>query len=125
MSCGAAIIGVMARPRTRPLKETDNRIAELRALRGLSITQMADKVNANLQTYHDVETGKTRLSLDWMRRIARALEVAPSELLLPSDLKYELTDKELELLALIRALPDDRRNLVPGIIASIKPVQAA
>jgi transcriptional regulator with XRE-family HTH domain len=115
----------MARPRTRPLKETDNRIAELRALRGLSITQMADKVNANLQTYHDVETGKTRLSLDWMRRIARALEVAPSELLLPSDLKYELTDKELELLALIRALPDDRRNLVPGIIASIKPDQAA
>lgn len=125
MSCGAAIIGVMARPRSRPLKETDNRIAELRVMRGLSITQMAEKVNANLQTYHDVETGKTRLSLDWMRRIARALEVAPSELLLPSDLKFDLTDKELELLALIRALPDDRRSLVPAIIASIIPDQAA
>lgn len=125
MSCGAAIIGVMARPRSRPVKETDNRIAELRAARGLSITQMAEKVNANLQTYHDVETGKTRLSLDWMRRIARALDVFPSELLLPADLKYDLSDAELELLLLIRALPDDRRNLVPAIIASIRPDQAA
>jgi DNA-binding XRE family transcriptional regulator len=115
----------MARPRTRPERATDNRIAELRAARGLSVTQMAEKVNANLQTYHDVETGKTRLSLDWMRRIARALEVAPSELLLPSDLAYDLSDQELELLMLIRALPEERRGLVPAIVASMSADIAA
>lgn len=124
MSCGAALTGSMARPRSRPRKEANNRVAEWRAARGLSIKQIAEKVDANQQTYHDVETGKTRLTLDWMRRIGRALGVAPAELLLPSDLKCDLTSSELELLALIRALPDDRRSLVHGIIAAINPGDA-
>jgi DNA-binding XRE family transcriptional regulator len=113
------IISDMPRPRSNPDKKVETRIAELRAMKGYSIAVMAEKVNANLQTYHDVETGKTRLSLDWMRRIARALECAPSDLLLPQDLAISLSDEEQQLVHHYRLLDVDRQKIVPGLIASL------
>ena len=109
----------------RTAARAENRIAELRRARGLSLDDLAAITGSARQTLHHVETGRVRLSLDWMRIIGRALDVSPAELLLPEDVPYRLSAEELELLAILRALPEDRRALVPGLLASLlQPVAA-
>jgi transcriptional regulator with XRE-family HTH domain len=92
----------------------------LRDRAGLTLDQMAERLSTSRNTYHDVETGKTRLSLDWMRRIAGALGCAPSDLMLPEDQAYVLDQQELELLGVLRKLPADRRALVPKLLSALQ-----
>jgi transcriptional regulator with XRE-family HTH domain len=59
-----------------------NRIKELRGLRGLTLQQVADAAGTTLQQIQRLENGHRRLTDDWMRRIAPALNVHPAALLL-------------------------------------------
>ena len=63
-----------------------NRIAELRQARGLSQEDLAKRAGTTNQQVGRLEAGTRRLTVEWMGRIARALGVAPAELL-PSGAK--------------------------------------
>lgn len=109
-------------PRSRVVTRAEqppNRIAPLRLAAGLTLDQMAERLNTARNTYHDIETGRTRLSIEWMRRIARVLGCAPADLLPREDLPYALEPDELSLLQLIRSLPPEQRALVPRLVTAL------
>lgn len=58
-----------------------SRIREIRKLKKLTLQQVADKSETTAQTIGRLETGMRTLSVDWVNRIAKALDVDPSELL--------------------------------------------
>lgn len=59
----------------------ENRIRELRALRGLTMAQLAEAAGTDASTINKLEKGKTKLADHWKRRIAPALDVQPFELM--------------------------------------------
>ncbi|MCB2049117.1 MAG: helix-turn-helix transcriptional regulator [Novosphingobium sp.] len=63
-----------------------NRIRDVRREKGLTLAEVAERCSppTTAQTIGRIETGMRNLSLDWMNRIAAALEVEP-ELLLRSE----------------------------------------
>src|SRR6187401_569620 len=52
-----------------------NRIRELRVARKLTMATLADRVGTSEQQISRIERGHRRLTDDWMRRIATALDV--------------------------------------------------
>jgi len=62
-----------------------NRIREWRLRRGLSMQPLADRVDSSRQQIHKLERGERRLTEDWMRRLARALDCRPMDLFADAD----------------------------------------
>ncbi|MDX5361018.1 MAG: helix-turn-helix domain-containing protein [Alphaproteobacteria bacterium] len=58
-----------------------NRIRHFRKLRGLKLRELADRIGTTPQSVSRLETGHMTLSLDWLNRIADALEVHPTDLI--------------------------------------------
>lgn len=58
-----------------------NRIAALRERRGLSQAELAKLVGTSQPQIQRLEADQRRLTVGWMRRIARALDVEPADLL--------------------------------------------
>lgn len=57
------------------------RIREFRKLRGMTLKELADKINTTPQTVQRLETSNMTVSTDWLEKIARALLVEPADLL--------------------------------------------
>lgn len=57
-----------------------NRIGELRRAANLSQQQLADLLGIHSITVSKLERGKMKLTLDWMVKIAAALDVQPHEI---------------------------------------------
>lgn len=64
-----------------PMADFPNRINALRRAAGLTQAQLAQIVGCASMQISNLENGKRELTLHWMRRIARALGVATSDLL--------------------------------------------
>lgn len=58
-----------------------NRIKELRRLRGLTQDSLGKLVGTGRSQVVKLERGERRLTVEWMRRLARALECHPADLL--------------------------------------------
>ena len=58
-----------------------NRIKELRKARGWSQQRLADATSTSNQHIGYLERGERGLTVEWMDRIARAMDISPSELL--------------------------------------------
>src|SRR5215203_6076371 len=58
-----------------------SRLRELRKAKGLSQAKLAELVGASQSDIARLERGRRRLTADWIRRLAPALEVSPAELL--------------------------------------------
>lgn len=58
-----------------------NRIAEIREAAGLTQEQLAEMCGTTGNTISRLETGKTKLSQEWMITIAKALKVRPADLI--------------------------------------------
>ena len=65
-----------------PKKLVGTRIRELRLARGISQEALADEAGIHRTYMGSVERGERNISLENIVKIARALRVAPSELLL-------------------------------------------
>ncbi len=63
------------------MTESLNRIAEWRHRRGLTLEQLAARTETTHQQVQRLEKGQRRLTVDWMQRLAMALDIAPAELL--------------------------------------------
>ncbi|MGD8326729.1 MAG: helix-turn-helix transcriptional regulator [Sphingomonadales bacterium] len=61
-----------------------SRIREIRKAKGLTLAEVAERIKpepSTAQTIGRLETGMRTLSVEWLNRIAKALEVEPSELI--------------------------------------------
>ena len=58
-----------------------NRLRELRLLRGLTGAELAARVGTSQAQIHKLETGQRKLTVEWMQRLAKALDVAPIDLI--------------------------------------------
>lgn len=57
------------------------RLRELRAQRGMTLQEVGERAGIDVSTLSRLESGKRRLALDHLPRLARALSVSTDELL--------------------------------------------
>lgn len=107
------------------MTDAPNRIRELRMQAGLSQTGVADRIGVSKVTISELERGLMRLDLDYMRRIAHALDVAPADLLPLTDNPAALSVKERELIDRLRAASDDQRDQLMKVADVIAPFHHA
>jgi transcriptional regulator with XRE-family HTH domain len=90
------------------------RMMRLRKERGLSQTELAERIGIIQALVSDYEKGKLRLTAEMAVRFARALEVTTDELLQPSGKQRTLkpSRKVLRRLELIESLPDHHQQTV-------------
>ncbi|MFN0202628.1 MAG: helix-turn-helix domain-containing protein [Bacteroidia bacterium] len=60
-------------------KIVGKRIKKLRTKRNMTLQQLADLIKADRQYVWNIENGDVNLTLDYIDRIAKALEVSQSE----------------------------------------------
>ena len=87
-----------------------NRIKELRDARGLSQEGLACECHTTHTTIGKLENGDMQLTLNWMRRIAAALDCKPVDLLHEDDLAYKLGPEEMTVLDIFSRLNDAGRR---------------
>jgi transcriptional regulator with XRE-family HTH domain len=82
-----------------------NRIRELRERAELTLGELAKRCDpvTTVGELQKIETASTKLTVEWMRRVAAGLGVRPGALLNPED--SELNAEERAFLADMRALP--------------------
>lgn len=85
-----------------------NRIKELRKAKRLTLQSLAGCVQTSHQHIHNLETGKRRLTVDWIERLAKALDCEPLALL--SAHTEELNEQELLMLGMFRTLNEDQQK---------------
>lgn len=97
----------------------DNRIAEIREQRNLSQRGLGKRVRAELTgaTVGRLEAGKIQLTLDYMRRLARALGCLPADLLAVTDVHDD--DGEATLVQMYRSLDDTDRSWLLTVVETI------
>jgi phage repressor protein C with HTH and peptisase S24 domain len=66
-----------------PLAMMKNRIREWRERAGLSMQALAERAGTSAPQINKLEKGERRLTVDWMVRLGRALDLDPKELLPP------------------------------------------
>lgn len=98
-----------------------NRIGILRRAKGMSQAKLADAAGTTRSQINRLERGDRRLSLDWMTRIARVLDVKMSELL-PHDSaasSVESVSAEEEILRIVSQLAEKDKLMLVGIAREI------
>jgi phage repressor protein C with HTH and peptisase S24 domain len=77
------ILGATAKKRRQARsRRMKNRISEIRNARKISQDRLAELVGTGRSQIVKLERGERRLTVEWMERIARALQCEPAELLL-------------------------------------------
>jgi len=90
-----------------------NRIGVLREARGLSLEALAIEAGTTNQQISLLESGKRRLTVDWLLRRSKALACHPWELV-AEDLPEPLAPAEIRLLERFRGLTSTQKN---GLLA--------
>ena len=109
-------------PDEMPNPGMPNRIRELRVARKLTMATLADRVGTSEQQISRIERGHRRLTDDWMRRIATALDVHPFELLMPDAQDVHRSPQDLqdvEILRVWRRLDQGERRMVAKFLESL------
>ena len=92
-----------------------NRIAILRKERGLTLAALAAMAGTTKAQIQKLERGDRRLSLEWMERLAHAMDVKMSELLPIGETACQHGPAETEILDIIRQLPEQDRVVLVQI----------
>jgi transcriptional regulator with XRE-family HTH domain len=92
------------------------RIAFLRKEKGLSLEDVARAAGTTKAQIQKLERGDRRLSLEWMGRLARAMNTKISELLPPEELAQPPESEETAILEILSHLPDRDRAALIGIV---------
>lgn len=104
--------------------EAPNRIRELRLAADLSQQALADAIGVSKVTISDLERGKMQLTVDYMRRLARALRVATADLLARDDNPYSLSVQEREFVDRLREADPDQRDQLARVADVMFPWKA-
>ena len=97
------------------MDELPNRIRELRTAKGWSQDDLASRVGCSKPQISDLERGKRGLDLDWMRRIADALDVTPADLLTADDNPDLLSPEERDFILRYRQMGDAEREMLQRV----------
>jgi transcriptional regulator with XRE-family HTH domain len=100
----------------KPMKNK-NFIKDIRDDRGLSLEELAQRMNTTNQQISNLELGKRKLSWDWMQRLAGALECHPMDLV--EGLPTAETKQEKELLDAYRGLSDGEQRMFGNMLKSL------
>ena len=107
--------------------EVGKKIRQARWLKGMSQSDVADKVGIQFQQLQKYETAKNRVSCSRLVMIARALGVTPAYFFEDmgfveapkAEAVHDLTKRESRLVNDFRALPDGVQNRVEALVRSI------
>lgn len=104
----------------------ENRIAEIRKARGLTLQQVAERTDTTNQQISHLERGRRKLTYTWMEKLAAALACHPLELLAnPPEASdgclQPLSSQEQRLLDLFRSLDKGRQE---ALLAALAPMVA-
>lgn len=92
--------------------EAPNRIRQIRKERGLSQQRLAEVVGVSKMAISALERGSMQLTLEYMRRLARAFDLSAADLLSIEDCPYRPNSRERALLDTYRrASADDQRRI--------------
>lgn len=103
--------------------DAPNRIRELRMAAKRSQQWLGDKVGVSKVTISDLERGKMRLDVEYMRRIAAALGVEAADLLPLTDNAYALSSEERRLIDQLRTATPEQRDQVHRVADVLVPWQ--
>lgn len=70
-----------------------NRIREIRKAKKLTLQKVADLADTTVQQVQRLERGDRKLTIEWMERLAKALNCKPAELL-PESFGNEQTEND-------------------------------
>ncbi len=101
--------------------DAPNRIRELRMAAKMSQQALGDAIGVSKVTISDLERGKMRLDLDYMRRLARPLGVLSADLLPHADNPWSLSNEERELIHRLRAADAEQREQLRKVADVIVP----
>lgn len=90
--------------------------------RGISQARLATLLGTNEVQMSRLMSGYTKLTIPWLRRIARALEVPVVDLLEDDDVPLRVTADDHELLGKLRDDPDFDARAMLGILSALKGV---
>lgn len=92
-------------------------LKQLRERRGLSQTALAEKMGTTLNFYGKLERGTRRLNMDWLARIAAALEVGMDEIV--ADIEDGSTSDDALPVPTIEALREMVAEHYKGVTGSV------
>ena len=95
----------------------DNRIRAFREAKGLSLDQLASLTGTSNQQISNLETGKRRLTVDWLRALSKALGCHPWSLV-GDELPGQFTTKDIQILDLLRELKSGQQEAVLQLLKS-------
>jgi transcriptional regulator with XRE-family HTH domain len=98
-----------------------NRIRELRKAQGLTLKQLGHEIGIGITHMGDIEKGDRELTHAYMKRLARALQVKPVDLLLPEDQHEALAPHELILIDRFRRATPEQLDQLLHITEVIVP----
>lgn len=101
--------------------DAPNRIREIRVAAKRSQQWLGDCIGVSKVTISDLERGKMKLDTEYMRRIAKALDIQPADLLPLSDNPYSLTAEERHLIEQLRNASPDQREQVQRVADVLVP----
>jgi transcriptional regulator with XRE-family HTH domain len=94
----------------RPHERYRNRLREWRERRDLTLEQLGAKADIPWRSLQKYETGRVRLPIHLMPRLADALSIRSADLLVDTE---ALSDEETQLLLAFRSLPaSDQRKVL-------------
>jgi len=97
-----------------------NKIKAMREARALSLETLAERVGTTNQQISHLETGRRRLTAEWLQRLGRAMKCHPW-MLVSDDLPSPLEPLEIKLLEAFRGLADEQRKAFVTLATSMDP----
>lgn len=103
----------------------NNRIRAFREARGLSLDKLASLANTTNQQVSNLETGKRRLTAEWLQSLGAALGCHPWALV-ADDLPQPLDPSDIRLLERFRGLTAPQQEAVLQLLTAIssEPTEA-
>lgn len=102
----------------------ENRIAKIRREQGMTQSALAARLQTTRAQIANLERGARGLTLDWMRRLALALECTVADLLIEEDAGLRLTKREAQLIGTCRELPSELQSRIYNALdAFMRPIR--
>lgn len=103
-----------------------NYIREIRKNSGMTLQQLADALGTTNQQISNLETGKRRLTHEWITRLSQALGCHPLDITEgPGKIDAAKDDAERELLDVFRGLDDGAKMMYLHTLKSFGDAQKA
>lgn len=80
---------------------SDNCIKEIRKRKGITQVELAKRLGISQGAIQKLEAGERGLDIDWIKKISKALNCEPWELL-PKEMQPSITPEEMEVLRAVR-----------------------